>query len=126
MPTVSLTLPILPGKNESWRRFCQEIDGARRGAYEASRRRLGIVRETLRLVETRQGEAVLLTIEAADLGDALSGIASSSAPFDRWFRHKLQRLHGLSFEPVLPPADSLSVIDYSEGGQKDVRNAYED
>ncbi len=119
MPTVSLTLPILPGKNESWRRFCQEIDGARRGAYEASRQRLGIVRETLRLVEARQGEAVLLTIEAADLGRALGGIASSSAPFDRWFRYQLQRLHGLSFAPVAPPADSRSVFDYSEGGNRD-------
>lgn len=119
MPAVTLTLPILPGKSESWRRFCQELSGARRAAYESSRRRLGIVRETLRLVETSQGQAVLLTIEAADLGAALSGIASSPAPFDCWFRRRLRRLHGLSFDAVSAPAGSRTLIDYSRGGKFD-------
>lgn len=115
MPTVTLTLPILPGKNESWRRFCQEIEGARRAAYEASRRRLGINRETLCLVEAPQGLAVMLTIEAADLGAALSGIAASPAPFDRWFRQQLRTLHGLSFDPVTPTTVSRPIIRYEEG-----------
>lgn len=112
MPTVTLTLPILPGKSESWLRFCQKMAGERWRAYKASRRRLGIVRETLRLVDARRGEAVLLTIEAADLGAALAGIASSPAPFDRWFRHQLRRLHGLSFEAASPPAGSRTMFDY--------------
>lgn len=116
MPSITFTLPILPGKSESWRRFCQEIDGARRSAYEASRRRLGIAREALRLVETSQGQAVLLTIEAADLGAALGGLASSAAPFDRWFRRKLLTLHGFSFDSDSTPAVSRSVVEYSDGG----------
>ena len=114
MPTVTLTLPILPGKSESWRRSCQELNGTRRSAYEASRRRVGIAREALRLVETSQEKEVKDVLEAADLGLALRGLASSVAPFDRWFRRQLLTLHGFSFESDAPPAVSRSVIEYSE------------
>ena len=42
MSGIVLTFPILAGKVEAWRRFCQEISGSRRQMYEASRQRLGI------------------------------------------------------------------------------------
>ena len=116
MSAVTFTLPILPGKSEAWRRFCQEIEGARRPAYEASRRRLGIARETMRLVERSQGRAVLLTIEAADLGAALDGIASSQEPFDQWYRRQLLMLHGFRFSPISTSISSRPVIEYSTGG----------
>jgi hypothetical protein len=50
MPTLRLVLPILPGKVEAWRHFCQELQGARRADYEASRRRRGVVAEEFALV----------------------------------------------------------------------------
>ena len=49
MPGIVLTFPILPGKVEAWRRFCQELAGSRSTLYEASRRRLGITRERMAL-----------------------------------------------------------------------------
>lgn len=96
MSTLSITLPILPGKLEAWRRFCQELQGARHSDYEMSRRRLGIVREQFALVQTPIGDAALASIEAADVGRALSELAASDHPFDRWFKARLQELHGLS------------------------------
>lgn len=96
MPVLKITLPIRPGKLEAWRRFCQELQGARRSAYQTSRRRLGIVHEQFALVQTPIGDAALASIEAADVGRALSGLAASEHPFDRWFKDKLQELHGVS------------------------------
>lgn len=96
MPTLSMTLPIRPGKLEAWRRFCQELQGARRPAYEASRRRLGIIHEQFALVQTPIGDAALASIEAADVGRALSELAASEHPFDRWFKAQLLELHGVS------------------------------
>ena len=55
MPGVVLTFPILGGKAEAWRRFCQEMAGSRASLYEASRRRLGITRERMVLVESAFG-----------------------------------------------------------------------
>ena len=42
MAGIILTFPIVAGKVEAWRRFCQELSGSRRQMYESSRQRLGI------------------------------------------------------------------------------------
>jgi hypothetical protein len=45
MGVVALVAPLLPGKTESHRQFCEEFTGARREEHEASRQRLGLRRE---------------------------------------------------------------------------------
>ena len=42
MPTAILLLPILPDREEEWRRFAQDLLGDRLGDYEGLGRRLGI------------------------------------------------------------------------------------
>src|SRR5947209_6288030 len=42
---LAFALPILPGKQEAWRRFCQELLESRFCEYQESRQRLGITRE---------------------------------------------------------------------------------
>ena len=54
MPGIILTFPIVAGKVEAWRRFCQELSGSRRQMYEASRQRLGITCERMALVAAHQ------------------------------------------------------------------------
>ena len=95
MSGVVMTNPIAPGKVESWRRFCQELAGARRQAYGASRRRLGITRERLGLVETPFGSAAITAMDARDLGQALGQLMTSDLPFDRWYRERIQELQGV-------------------------------
>jgi hypothetical protein len=96
MSGIVLTFPILAGKVEAWRRFCQELSGSRQVSYEASRQRIGITRERLSLVETTYGSTAVTTLEAQDLGWALSQIIDSEAPFDVWYRERLQELHGVN------------------------------
>jgi hypothetical protein len=96
MPGIVLTFPILAGKVEAWRRFCQELAGSRRQPYEASRQRLGITRERLALVETNFGSTAVTTLESPDLGRALGQIMASELPFDVWYRERLQDLHGVN------------------------------
>lgn len=91
-----LTFPILAGKVEAWRRFCQELYGSRRIAYEASRRRLGITRERMALVETSFGSTAVTTLEAPDIDRALGQIITSNLPFDRYYRERVQELHGIN------------------------------
>ena len=86
MSGIVLTFPILDGKVEAWRRFCQELCGFRRMPYEASRQRLGITRERLALVETAFGATAVTTLEAPDVAQALGQIIASILPFDIWYR----------------------------------------
>jgi hypothetical protein len=96
MSGIILTFPILDGKVEAWRRFCQELYGFRRKPYEASRQRLGITRERLALVETTFGATAVTTLEAPNVAQVLSQIIISVLPFDVWYREKLQELHGIN------------------------------
>jgi hypothetical protein len=96
MSGIVMSNPIAPGKVEAWRRFCQELAGARRQTYEASRRRLGITRERMALVETPSGSAAVTTMDARELGQALGQIMTSDLPFDRWYRERIQELQGVN------------------------------
>jgi hypothetical protein len=96
MSGIVLTFPILPSKVEAWRRFCQELAGSRRQAYEASRRRLAITRERMALIETVYGSTAETTLEASNVDQALGQIIASDLPFDAWYRERLQELHGIN------------------------------
>jgi hypothetical protein len=105
MTGIVLTFPILADKVEAWRRFCQEMAGSRRKAYEASRQKLGITRERLALVETVYGSTAVTTLEAPDIASALGQIIASTSPFDIWYRERLKELHGIDlagYEQFLP------------------------
>ena len=113
VPGLVLTFPILAGKIEAWRRFCQELSGSRLKPYEASRRRLGVTCERMALLETSFGSAATTTLEAPDIAHVLAGLIGSKVPFDRWYRERLEDLHGISLagyekfaqpeEPIQPP-----------------------
>ena len=110
MSAIVLTFPILAGKVEAWRRFCQEISGSRLQMYLSSRRRLGITYERMALVETTFGATSVTTLETFDIGQALSQIITSVLPFDRWYRERMQELHGINltgYEQFVQPAQPL-------------------
>jgi len=98
MSGIVLTLPIVNGKVEAGRRFCQEMSGSRCQMYEASRPRLGITCERLALVETAAGSVGMTTLEAPNVGEALGQIMASELPFDRWYREQVQELHGVTLD----------------------------
>lgn len=115
MSGVILTFPILSGKVEAWRRFCQELSGSRRKMYEASRLRMGITRERFALVETHFGATAVTTLEAQDVAQALKQLIASRQPFDVWYREQLLKLHGINltgyeqFSQRLPAPENQEV-----------------
>lgn len=115
MPGIILTFPIVVGKVEAWRRFCQELAGSRKQMYETSRQQLGITRERLVLLETAFGSAAVNTLEAVDIDRALGLIVASKLPFDRWYREQVRDLYGIDLatydqflqQTPLPPNQEL-------------------
>ena len=95
MSGIVLTFPIVAGKVEAWRRFCQELSGSRRQMHEASRQRMGMTRERLMLVKSAFGSVAVTTLEAPDVGWVLGQIITSDLPFDRWYREQVRELHGV-------------------------------
>jgi hypothetical protein len=73
---------IQPGKREEAKAIFEEIRGARRSEYEASRRRLGIREEKVWFQSLPQGDMALVYWEGDDPRAALQMFASSVEPFD--------------------------------------------
>ena len=96
MSGIILTFPILAGKVEAWRRFCQELSGARLQMYLSSRRRFGITGERMALMETPYGSTAVTTLEAPSVDRVLGQVIASSHSFDVWYRERLQELHGIT------------------------------
>jgi hypothetical protein len=116
MSGIVLTFPVLAGKVEAWRRFCQELSGFRRQPYETSRERLGITCERMALVDTAFGATAVTTLEAPNVDLALGQIIASDHSFDVWYRERLQELHGISLagyeqfsQPARLPSSSQEV-----------------
>jgi hypothetical protein len=98
---LSCVLPILPGKQEAWRRFCQELAGSRHGEYEWSRQRLGITKECIWFAQMPQGEMAIVYLEMEHPERVIVQLAISALPFDRWFRSQLLELHGVDVSQML-------------------------
>lgn len=94
MPAVTFAAPILPGREEGWRRFVQEVWEMRLDEYEDCRRRLGVRNESVWLVRTAGGETALAYLEADDTERLVSTFAASAEPFDVWLRGRLAEFHG--------------------------------
>jgi hypothetical protein len=94
MPTVVLVLPILPDREEEWRRFAQDLQGDRLCEYEGLGRHLGIRGVRVYLARTSRREVILAYVEAEDPEEAFRRLVASEEPFAEWFKEKLAELHG--------------------------------
>ena len=112
MASLASAFPILPGKTEQWKHFCQEMVGPRRSQYEASRKRLGVTREVAYLQPTPQGDMVVVYMEAQNISRVFEGFGISQEPFDVWFRERVKEIHGVDFSQPLPGPLPEAIVDW--------------
>ena len=111
MPSVGFAIPVLPGKTDvdrdamgsCWR-------GERRAAYEDARRRAGVTKETVWIQAAPSGDLAVIYLEADDLEAAFGTIGGSVEPFDQWFRHHVEDVHGISLADGMPIPELI--LDY--------------
>jgi hypothetical protein len=106
MSSLTLILPILPGKLEAVRQACALAFDVRRSEYEQSRRRLGITRETLWLAGS--GDYLFWLVEAGDLGGLWPRLGASELAFDHWLLRHIREAHGVDLARW-PPASGAQV-----------------
>ena len=95
---------VRPGKPHAWQQLTAELQGPRRREYEASRRRLGITSEVLRIDPRPDGDHVIVHFETADPERTRKRWAESRHPFDSWLREQILDIHGE--DPWAGPATS--------------------
>jgi hypothetical protein len=95
MSALTFVAAILPGREEEWRRFVQEVTEERLYEYEGLRRHLGLRSESVWLARTKEGETAVVYLEAENPERILSTLGASEEPFDLWFKERLLEFHGL-------------------------------
>lgn len=111
MATVAFMAPILPGKEQVDKDALQDVSGPRRDEYQASRRRLGITREAVWHQQTPQGTVSIVLLEMDDPQQVFQNMATSSDPFDQWFRQLILEVHGIDLAQPLPGPISELLYD---------------
>ena len=115
MPMAVLVLPILPDKEEGWRRFTQDLLEYRLGEYEALERHLGIRRVRVYLVRMSRWDVILAYAEAIDLAEAFRRLMASEDPFAGWLKEKITELNGCDFNR--PPKGSSPELIFEHPGE---------
>ena len=113
---MAVAFPILPGKTGEWHTWMEELNGARREDFVASRRAAG-VRERTFLQSTPMGDLVIVTLEGDDPGHAFGKRMSADDEFTRWFTQRAQEIHGvdLSVRPTSAPSELIVDTDPGAG-----------
>ncbi len=89
-------------QEEPWRRFLQELSGSRFEEYAKSRRRLGILAESVWFApKPTGGGAAVVLLEAEDperaLRELVAELTASETSFNSWLRREMQELFGWDF-----------------------------
>jgi hypothetical protein len=87
-PGLAFFAPIRPGAAEAGRRFAREAYVVRRHELAASRRQLGITRETVTLNHIPTGDVVCVYLEGDDPVDSNRRFAESRSEYDVWFKDR--------------------------------------
>lgn len=106
-----LVFPLLPGRQEAWRRLCQILDDGRAAEFALARDRLGILQASAWVAQTPERRVALLTLGGVSRAGVLDALAAATDPFERWLRHELQLLSGLDLSRPPPTilAEPLAV-----------------
>jgi hypothetical protein len=110
MALMAVAFPIAPGKSAEWHAWMDEINGARRAEFVASRRDAG-VRERTFLQATPMGDLVIVTLEGDDPMASFAKMVSRDDEFTRWFVEHANSAHGMDLSQPMPEAPSTLVID---------------
>ena len=118
MPAMTFVASLLPGKEEEWRRFVQEVVEERLPEYEQLRQRLGIRNESVWLARTNAGETVIASLEIEAPEWIAPALTTSEEPFDVWLTERLLEFHGHALVHGPRRAAAKLIFAYPEVSEK--------
>ncbi len=109
----AITVPILPGKTNQWKKFINDLTGKYYDDFAESRKRLGVHERTF-FQTTPQGDFVIVTLEGNEPEKAFTDFAKTNDEFTNWFSAQVKEIHG--FDLSTPPQGPLPelVVDSQE------------
>jgi hypothetical protein len=115
-----LAWDVSADQEEPWRRLLQELSDARREEeeYVESRRRLGVLAESVWLVPKPCGGGMAVVyLQALDPERALGELAASKAPFDSWYSRGMRKLFGFDLARIPRAASGELLFAWRDDGR---------
>lgn len=110
MALIAVAFPVAPGQSEKWHAWMEELGGARRDEFVASRRAAG-VRERTFLQATPMGDLVIVTLEGDNPLASFGQMLSADDDFTKWFIANANEAHGMDLSQPMTEAPSTLVLD---------------
>lgn len=88
-----MAFPVLPGQRDALIEFASKLMGERRAEFDNSQ--VTVSKEQWYIQSTPLGDLCVVRVEAADPMAVFEGLASSTEPFDVWFREQVQATTGV-------------------------------
>lgn len=106
----AMSVPILPGKTEQWKKFRDELNGKYADAFTESRKKLHVHERTF-YQTSPQGDFVTFTIEGEEPEKAFRNFASANDQFSQWFTKEVKEIHGVDLRNPSSASLPKLVID---------------
>jgi hypothetical protein len=111
MPAIAI--PILPDQVDAWKSWARELGSSKRAEFEDLNTRMGLTAHRAWYFQGPAGPTAVVFHEGPGAESFLAEVASSTHPFDRWFRDSIGTYHGMDFsQPMSGPAPE-KVIDWA-------------
>jgi hypothetical protein len=112
MSLFAIAIPVLPDQADRFQRLLDDLNGARKNEFVASREALG-VRERTFLQHSPMGDLVVVTLAGDDPAGAFASFGQGSDPFTTWFQAEVAAVHGVDLSA--PPAYPLPELVVDTG-----------
>ena len=94
----AFAVPIKPGKEETWKSWAAETNGARKAEFDEMNQRMGITTHAAWLQQNPDGsQLAVVVLDGPGASEFLGTLATSDHEFDRWFRTNVEDIHPMDF-----------------------------
>jgi uncharacterized protein YcgI (DUF1989 family) len=101
----AFAVPIKPGKEETWKSWAAETNGARKAEFDEMNQRMGITTHAAWLQQNPDGSQLAVVVhDGPAASDFLLNLATTEHEIDRWFRTIVEDIHPMDFSAPPPQA----------------------
>lgn len=101
----AFAVPIKPGKEETWKSWIAETNGARKAEFDEMNERMGLTTHAAWLQQNPDGSRLaVVVVDGPGASEFLGKLATSGHAFDTWFRTNVEDIHPMDFSAPPPPA----------------------
>ena len=101
----AFAVPIKPGKEETWKSWVAETNGARKAEFDEMNQRMGLTTHAAWLQQNPDGsQLAVVVVDGPGASEFLGKLATSDHAFDTWFRTNVEDIHPMDFSAPPPPA----------------------